>query len=234
MYSFKPNAVANYIIRLSDYYNQVLPKFWGISWEEHGLEILESSWLLPLVSYLAKEFSDQIKKKVDPLLIWNKLLILDRLWRICWAKSWKNLSIGLPAKMNRLELFHYWCFLFFNLLYKALLPTSSWLTEQIALFSSWKMLKVCICLFLLKVESYILLVIWQSKTSHKETVVPTTDESPLELTCEETQVAIIEDEEKAPDEGTCGRVDIDDDGASTTPVVRQLMLVEHQHKEVQV
>ncbi|KAH0766718.1 hypothetical protein KY285_002589 [Solanum tuberosum] len=73
----------------------------------------------------------------------------------------------------------------------------------------------------------------QSKTSHKETVVPTTDESPLELTCEETQVAIIEDEEKAPDEGTCGRVDIDDDGASTTPVVRQLMLVEHQHKEVQ-
>ncbi|WMV12075.1 hypothetical protein MTR67_005460 [Solanum verrucosum] len=73
----------------------------------------------------------------------------------------------------------------------------------------------------------------QSKTSHKETVVPTTDESPLELTCEETQVAIIEDEEKTPDEGTCGRVDIDDDGASTTPVVRQLMLVEHQHKEVQ-
>lgn len=101
-------------------------------------------------------------------------------------------------------------------------------------FSSWKMLKESHCLFLLKVESYILLVIWQSKTSHKETVVSTTDGSPLELTCEEAQVAIVEDEEKSPYEGTCGKVDIDDDGASTTQVVRQLMLVEHQHKEVQV
>ncbi|XP_055816640.1 kinesin-like protein KIN-14I [Solanum dulcamara] len=73
----------------------------------------------------------------------------------------------------------------------------------------------------------------QSKTSHKETVVSTTEGSPLELTCEEAQVAIIEDEEKSLYEGTCGKVDIDDDGASTTQVVRQQMLVEHQHKEVQ-
>ncbi|TMW94892.1 kinesin-like protein KIN-14I isoform X1 [Solanum pennellii] len=75
----------------------------------------------------------------------------------------------------------------------------------------------------------------QSNTSLKETVVPTTDESPpLELICDETQVAIVEDKEKAPDEGTCGRVDITDDGASTTQVGRQLMLVEHQQKEVQL
>ncbi|KAF3647104.1 Kinesin-4 [Capsicum annuum] len=73
----------------------------------------------------------------------------------------------------------------------------------------------------------------QSKTSHKETVVSTTDGSPLEGSCEEAQVAIIKDEEKAPYEETCDMVDIDDDGASTAQVVRQLMLVEHQHKEVQ-
>lgn len=91
--------------------------------------------------------------------------------------------------------------------------------------------------------TYFLLVIWQSKSSYKETVVSTTDGSPLELTLEEAQVATIKDEEKAPHEGTSSRVDVDDDGASTTlvdddasttQVVRQLMLVEHQHKEVQV
>lgn len=42
-------------------------------------------------------------------------------------------------------------FSFFYLLYKALLPTSSWLTEVIALFSSWKKLKASHCLFLIKV-----------------------------------------------------------------------------------
>lgn len=56
----------------------------------------------------------------------------------------------------------------------------------------------------------------------------------MEGSCEEAQVAIIKDEEKAPYEETCDMVDIDDDGASTAQVVRQLMLVEHQHKEVQV
>lgn len=73
----------------------------------------------------------------------------------------------------------------------------------------------------------------QLKTSHKETVLSTTDGSPLELTLEEAQVATIKDEEKVPHEGTCSRVDVDDDGASTTQGVRKLMLVEHQHKEVQ-
>ncbi|CAN4108861.1 unnamed protein product [Withania somnifera] len=73
----------------------------------------------------------------------------------------------------------------------------------------------------------------QSKTSHGETVFSTTDESPLELTRVEAQVSIVKDEEKTPYEGTCSRVDIDGDGASTIQLVKPLMLVEHQHKEVQ-
>ncbi|XP_060219302.1 kinesin-like protein KIN-14I [Lycium barbarum] len=74
----------------------------------------------------------------------------------------------------------------------------------------------------------------QSKTtSQKEAAFSTTDGSPLELTPEEAQVAMVKDEEKAPSEGISGRVDINDDGVSTTPVVRQLMLVEQQHQEVQ-
>lgn len=71
------------------------------------------------------------------------------------------------------------------------------------------------------------------KTSQKETAVSTTDGSPLELTREETQVAMVKDEEKAASEGICGRINIDD-GVSTTQVVKQLMLVEQQHREVQV
>ncbi|CAN4111016.1 unnamed protein product [Withania somnifera] len=73
----------------------------------------------------------------------------------------------------------------------------------------------------------------QSKTSQRETVVSTTDVSPLELTSEEAEVAIVKDEEEAPYKGTCDRVDIDSDGASAIQVLRLLMLVEHQHKEVQ-
>ncbi|XP_075094630.1 kinesin-like protein KIN-14I [Nicotiana tabacum] len=72
----------------------------------------------------------------------------------------------------------------------------------------------------------------QLKTSQKETAVSTTDGSPLELTREETQVAMVKDEEKAASEGICGRINIDD-GVSTTQVVKQLMLVEQQHREVQ-
>ncbi|OIT32171.1 kinesin-4 [Nicotiana attenuata] len=80
----------------------------------------------------------------------------------------------------------------------------------------------------------------QLKTSHKETAVSTTDGSPLEITPEETQVAIpeetqvamVKDEDKAASEGICGQINIHD-GVSTTQVVKQLMLVEQQHREVQ-